>query len=305
MAKKRSETFTLSKGSMHGSTPFRRAGVLAIIVIAISLLFGVTSYFEFLFSPPDRLVSSWEIISWMTTSLLIPYLIVFLLSMVGGLFVLSGESGKYVWWIAKQGMPSIVAYLLGCVMVGTLMLGVAFQSALPAVSTGISVENATMQTYYMGLALFVMYAWFGYRCAWAMYRLLGAQTMQDRYEADLASMERKVSGRFWEKYVEPLFLRVTGMDGHKPRGGVVFFASAFAVSILGISLALYLEASFAYPIATVAPPSIMVLLWAAISKYRDGRYSRLKPPILQPRRNRDTEDTYNPSSKGIRTLTQD
>ena len=52
------------------------------------------------------------------------------------------------------------------------------------------------------------------------------------------------------------------------------------------------------PLALISLPIFIVIFFAAVAKYSDGLYNKKTPPVLNKVRDENTEDTYNPESKG-------
>lgn len=296
------ETVTLPhKVSAHGAVPFMRflmvMGVSLVIFVICSILSYFTSWF---FHQPTALHTPSDTLSWMASSMIIPYIINFIASALFTMYIITQSSLSYTWWVIKQGWMILVLYFFIVCSVSVILVGVVFSSIHADednYSGSFSNVPNTIMVLSMGMSVFV--AWMGYRASWKIFRAVGAQTMQQRYESDLAHMEVQHSGRWWDKYVSSVITSLTGRDGEKPRGFVIYAFVCHSLVILSASLVIVLKLHFLLSLSVIVVPCCMVSLCAAIAKYRDGRYKKNTAPVLVPVRNKDTEDTYNPASKGI------
>lgn len=292
------------KGSVHGAVPFIRWAFASIASLFVALLMSlIAPVFDF-FVLRESFVNSQDVLRWIFTSMALPYTVLYTTVFFFSLFILTQSTARYVWWVFTQSVSAFVAYLIVALVVSSLILGVTYAVSQPGShSLQQTTELAANQMWVAGLFVVAMVAWMSYRSAWKVYRAVGAQTMQQRYEADVAKMEVATSGRTWDKYVERPWKSITGIDGHKPRGAFAYFVFTMPFIIFGVSLVMALRFSdslSALPLMFI--PSTSVLLCAAIAKYIDGRYARTRPPRLHNVRNWNTVDTYNPSSKGQRVF---
>ena len=72
--------------------------------------------------------------------------------------------------------------------------------------------------------------------------------------------------------------------------------------IISLSLGLALNMEFISLWGAVASPVCVSTLWAAVTKYRDGRYKSSHQPYFIPVRDKDTEDVYDPEKIGVRAF---
>lgn len=291
------------KGSAHGAVPFIRWSFSCLAVIAISLAVGIGSQYEIFLVRRQRFSDSSDVLTWIFTSMTIPYVVLYIVVFVSSFLILSQSSFRYVWWVIKQAASATLSYAVITIVLSAMLLGVAFAVSQPSVTAASNTnEFAANQMWVAGHMAAAVVAWGGYRSAWKIYRVIGAQTMQQRYEADVEKMEIKTSGRFWDKWVIRPLRWFFAKDGSRPRFGFFYGAITIILTIVATSSVTVLGMNFLMPIALLSIPAIIVLLWAAISKYQDGRYNQLKPPVLDKVRDKNTEDTYNPESKGHRVF---
>lgn len=289
----------VSRKSIHGHTPFVRWAFASLVTIVISMIVGIGAVNMGLLEARERFAGTQDVLGWIFASMLIPYAVLYIMVFAISIFLLSQSTVKYAWWVIKQSMSASLTYMFATLVIATMVLGVAFAVSQPGVtSTNQTTEFAASQMWIAGHIAVTFVAWGAYRSAWMIYRSVGAQTMQQRYEADVAKMEVSTSGRFWDKWVERPIKWMFGLDGRKPRGFALYFPFTLGATIVATSSVFVYGTQLMMPLALLAVPSIIVTFFAAVAKYRDGRYNKKTAPVLDKVRDKTTEDTYNPASKG-------
>ena len=290
---------TKHKGSIHGGTPFMRWGFVSLAIIAISLVIGIGAEHEVLLTPRQRFSDTQDVLNWLIVTMTIPYIALYVMVFVSSLLILSQSSFRYIWWIIRQAGSAAISYMVITIAIAAMLLGLAFAVSQPGpTSTSQTTDLAASQMWVAGHIAVTVVCWGGYRSAWTIYRIIGAQTMQQRYEADVAKMEVATSGRFWDKWISRPIQRFFAKDGHKPRFTVAYIILTVMITTIGTSAVTVTGLSLLMPVALLSTPAIIVLGFAACAKYRDGRYNQIKPPVLDLVRDHTTKDTYNPASKG-------
>lgn len=285
--------------SIHGITPFIRWVFVSLATILASLVIGIGSANGVFLESRERFSSTEDILNWIFTSMVAPYAVLYVMVFVASIYILSQSTMSYTWWVIKQSLSASLTYMVITLVIASMILGAAYAVSQP-VETSINqtTDFAASQMWVVGNIAVAAVSWGAYKSAWKIYRVIGAQTMQQRYEADVAKMEVATSGRFWDKWVERPFRWFFGLDGGKPRGAMMFFVISIISTIITTSFVTVIDISLLMPIALLSVPASIVLLFAATAKHKDGRYNRKKPPVLNKVRDETTEDTYNPASKG-------
>lgn len=285
--------------SMYGSDPFIYWAFTSLFGIALGLIMGIGSMSGLFLEQRDRFSNSQDVLGWVFASMALPYLLLFVAVFISSIIMLSQSSLSYSWWVIKQSISPILTYIVLTLVIAAMILEVAFAVSQPGASSMDNTDEfAASQMWVAGHVAVAFVSWSAYRSAWKIYRVIGAQTMQQRYESDIAKMEVSTSGRAWDKWVVRPYRIIVGKDGNKPRGGLIYMVTTTIITMAASTAVLVLDMDFFMPLAFVSLPIIIVSFFAAVAKYRDGRYNRPTPPVLVKVRDEDTEDTYNPESKG-------
>lgn len=288
-----------SRESIHGHIPFVRWAFVSLATIVVSLVIGIGSANGIFLESRERFSGTQDILHWIFTSMVAPYAVLYVMVFVASIYILSQSTISYTWWVIKQSLSASLTYMFITLVIAAMILGAAYAVSQPAeTSMNQTTDFAASQMWVVGNIAVTAVAWGAYKSAWKIYRVIGAQTMQQRYEADVAKMEVATSGRFWDKWVERPFMWFFGLNGEKPRGAMMFFIISIISTIIATSFVIVLDISILMPIALLSVPASIVLLFAATAKYNDGRYNRKKPPVLNKVRDKTTDDTYDPASKG-------
>ena len=290
------------RGSKNGVTPFFRWGLSMLLAIVVSLIVSIGSYFGIIVVEPTVFIVPSDTFLWILSTVVAPYVINFFLVVLFTTFIMTQSTMKYSLWVVSQGMKSHIFWLIMAVSMGVIIVGLAYESSYINApnNTATTLHNITEISYVMVCVLSIIVSWIAYRSAWSSYRTVGAQTMQQRYEKDVANMEIDHTGQWWDRFLIKHLKSIFGLDGEKPRGFFVYFAFTLIVSVINVSFASYYENVVFLPMALIGAPVSVVALLSAIAKYRDGKFNRKKQSYLTPVRFPDTVDDYNPASKGVR-----
>ena len=293
------------RGSVNGSTPFFRMALGLLCGIILSFVSVVPIDRGWILHKPNTIETNQDIGVWFVSSMVVPCFVVYVMSSVISVYILSQSSLSYTAWVVKESiMHLLVGFLTSLAFVVSVLALLSWSSYVDDFtirsSTGTSIISEKIWLLSLFVPIFV--AWMGYRVAWKSYRVVGAQTMQMRYEADLQRMEVKNSGRWWDKWVDIRIRSLTGADGSKPRMFVVYFFLSFFTVTLVYSIYQVSQVSIIIGALFFVVYPGWILFYAACSKWRDGRYASKHLPYLVPVRGKDTVDSYNPESKGSRKL---
>lgn len=288
-----------SHRSMYGAYPFIYWAFISLCGVVLGILLGIGSMQGLFLEQRDRFADTQDVLGWVFASMSIPYAVLFIAVFVSSIAILSQSTLRYTWWVTTQSISAFLSYMIVTLVIAAMILGVAFAVSQPgSTSTNSTNEFAANQMWAAGHIVVAFVSWNAYKSAWKVYRVVGAQTMQQRYEADVAKMEVSTSGRFWDKWVERPVRVFLGLDGSKPRGGFFYIIITTIAAMAASTAVIVSDMSFFMPLALVSLPIFIVIFFAAVAKYRDGLYNKKTPPVLNKVRDKDTEDTYNPGSKG-------
>lgn len=288
-----------SQRSMYGAYPFIYWAFISLFGVVLGLLMGIGSMHGLFLEQRDRFSDTQDVLGWVFTSMSIPYALLFIVVFISSIAMISQSTLRYTWWVITQSISASISYMVITLVVAAMILGIAFAVSQPgATSTDSTNEFAASQMWVAGHIVVAFVSWSAYKSAWKIYRVVGAQTMQQRYEADVAKMEIYTSGRFWDKWVERPIRVFLGKDGNKPRGGFFYIVFTTVASMAASTAVIVSGISFFMPLALISLPIFIVIFFAAVAKYSDGLYNKKTPPVLNKVRDENTEDTYNPESKG-------
>lgn len=295
------------KGSSNGLQSFSRAFFSMLIILLLSVASTPLFTLWDIGRIPDDVWDTTDVALWFTSSMMLPHLLLFISVSFLTIWILSLQNMKYCLWIVRQAVGGMIMSYLIIETISMTLLGLTFYTKpinffATNSNTGTSQVQETM--WMLSLSFVVIVAWFGYKTGWKSYRILGAQTMQQRYEEDMRIMEIKTSGRLWDRVTKFWLKKLLGFDGNKPRGFAIniFFGLFIVFAFYAIYQSFDLE--FSVPVALWFAPSVPVFFSAAVAKYRDGKYNLKRPSYLNKARDKDTVDEYDPSSKGIREFVQ-
>lgn len=290
------------KGSANGKTPFARWGISIVVATAISLIASIGSYNNLFIHYPESFVDLQDILLWIVSSMAVPYIISFLLTSFLSLYIITQSSASYCLWVMKQGAGTLLMWMTVSIVFSFVFIGAIFDVLKPDdfFVTSRTLDDMTYNVWLASLEAAMIVPWISYRTTWKIYRVVGARTMQQRYEDDIANMEIDNTGKWWDRFVTRSVKSITGIDGHKPRGFIITILPLFILSIFSAVLGHDFGITAFIPITIIGFPVSAIALNAAISKYRDGKHNRKRPPFLIPVRGPSTVDKYNPASKGVR-----
>lgn len=296
------------KGSVHGSTPFVRfllAAIITLVSCALLALFWVLN--DTVEHVPYGVQNTTNVFTWFMTAMFIPNALLFFSVACFSFWILPQSSVKYSLWLVKESFSALFVTFLAVETIIILLLGLSFYTNpvsffIVNSATGLSPVQGNMWAASLTSTVFV--AWFAYRVSWVSYRQIGAQTMQQRYEEDLRQLEVKNSGRVWDRFVSLRLRRIIGVDGRKPRMFTLSMLMGIPFMIMFYALYMTFEIEFMIPLAIWYAPAMSVLFLASVAKYRDGRYASKHAPYLNPVRDWNTVDEYDPSSRGVRKFAQ-
>lgn len=299
-----------SKGSQttesikHGSEPFKRALLISSIILIFSLFISILSKYNVIFTVPGKYMTLENFLPWSIQSLFIPHAILYVIVIASIWWILSLQDIKYIIWLFRQSIRSILFSFLALESILIVLIYMSLYMYNPNSWVRV-IESQNMTPVQNSVMTFSMISvivpvWVGYRIAWSSYRELGAKTMQDRYEDYLTKLEIKDSGQFWDKVVIPLFNKLTGADGHKPRFGLIWiFFIGPAIVIITWSLYNVLEQNTILSTGIFGILPITIIFHAAILKWYDP-LAKKRIPYLYCVRGPETVDEYDPESSGFR-----
>lgn len=284
----------------HGLVPLWRALAVAAVGVLIAFSTIWLSWKGWIFDIPHSYRSEF-LAPWTITSLVVPHIICFVYSLIGGLWILTLKDFKYVLWIVKQSASALFTIFLGVEAVMILFVSMVISSAT---SLDFSTSQFSPMTRIEGTLWFVsLYSlgvplWLGYRSGWRAFRENGAMTMQERADRDNADLEIHNSGQLWEK-MELFVKKFFGMRGDKPHGGFIwlFIVSPF-MTVIMLSVGYSFFTAYQYGALVMGGLMCTIVWFAAVAKSRDGakidRYPRLSPV-----RDQNTQDSYNPGMSSV------
>lgn len=289
----------------NGTVPFRRMMWLWSFILLVSLALTIPAWERVFFpEPPENAFDPSQMTSWLMMGMIVPHFISYVLGALAALVILPQSNWRYMRWLAWQslGRLIIVFAVMEFVIITFLFLSTMGMDndSFVVVTESAGMTRVAIFLWNMSIFLMVIPPWVAYRTVWKCYRLLGAQTMQNRYESDLRVMEINNSGQMWDKVTKIIIPRLTGSDGNAPRYVLVFSSVSFFLMAIIHSLGVGLGIQVLYSVALFAISPMMVALSAALAKRRDGSPSIKRPSVLSLVRGPDTEDTYNPAYTGVR-----
>lgn len=290
----------------NGWVPIKRMFIVWSVILVITAALGYVAWEQILITrPPNYTLNPSGLAYWALMSLVIPHIIVYILSIASSYFILTQSTGKYLRWLSWESKGKIITNfaimeaLLILVLVGG-MLGMPENAFFQTVENTDGMTQTSSYLWNVSFLALTVPAWVGYSTAWKTYRLVGAQTMQDRYEKHLKDTEIKNSGQWWDRMAKIKIPAFFGWDGNSPKFMLLWFVLANVVLASLVAPANVLEISVLYGIALFGAPTMLVAVFAAVSKRRDGKITYRHPQYLAPVRGPDTEDTYDPSKTGVR-----
>ena len=284
----------------YGIEPFRIAFFMLIISIVFSFfLYEVSTRSDIWVLPKDVFN---DLFQWTITSLFIPHVVIYFISLISSLLILPLKGIKYAFWIMKQSIIPIIVSFFAVEAVIFLIMGILLSSASEQnirVREDIGMSVLANDFWYLSLFSVSLVLWNGYKVGWKAYRSFGAKTMQQRFHEYQDKILVKNSGQIWEKYVETFSQKISGKDGEKPRGGFLYVLFISHLCIFSsFMIGLYVKNTDTYLPLSIIFSSLVLFTQMAITKARDTTKKKVEPKLI-PVRDQNSVDKYNPELSSV------
>ena len=270
-------------------TGYVLCGIIVVFLLCIPLVRATG-----MFLVPDYRIAGLSLVSWVCVNSLVPSTVLFLVGFCTGVTILPLSDLSYSWWIVRNNGGRILRYLL---FVYILAMGSALMISGTSSELNHRMSEGAISLYQGSLYLTAMSlvtifpAWLGYRCSWVSYvgsykdmdDISGTTTRQGRWERHLQDLETKNVGQAWDKFFDRTYAKMSGSDGHKPRGFTLWFIIMFTFTSIAwvFIIGTYSNNSVLVSFVFFLIVPLILLVFTVIIKIHDMTTSK-RLPYLRP-----------------------
>lgn len=283
----------------NGYIPFLRAFQMSVFIVSVSAIFSILSWKGWVLSPPTSALDTTYLYKWIFLSIFCVHFVLFFLGYLSSIYILPQSNLRYNLWIFKETAAGSIKYFLVLESLIVILIGI-FMNSSPDSTFLRTLDNGytPMQLWAFNLSVLSMVIppWLGYASAWKGYRLFGAMTMQDRYNMDAKKLDRKISGQFYERRIDPVIDFLLGRKRMRPKGSILWFLVVAPLTLsISWGVGVYNDSLYLTGFLPISFIPISLLIFISLAKYRDGKFRIDEEPVLEPIRGPDTDDSYNPN----------
>lgn len=304
------------------STLWKKTLIVLCSYLLLSLVLTPVLIRTSIFTYPDYFTAGKELLFWVITNSVLPSIVIFIMVAIAGWYLLPLSNTRYVLWLIRNNIPKIIKYFL-ILLVFIFSITAVYVSGVNSSDFNVRQDNLSQYQLILYLVntniITTIPIWLGYRLAWVTYVgpyrdkeaysslhiISGTRTRQDIYEDYIQDIETKNIGQYYDKYIERYARILSGADGSKPRGFLLWFIFSSPLSAVLIDYATSARSVlFISLIIFFITPSI-ILIVMFFTKMHDLKVIKRLPRLIPKRGYDDEDDYYAPDSIGVKKYERD